>query len=449
MRLLDDPERANRLGPADTAWLLMDRALRVPMVNQMVWIFPEVISADGLTEFSRRLSQGPFSRLAVPAQVPGARARWIPAPPADPPQVAVAPLSPDEVHDWLDAQADQRLDAVVGPPWRLAAAPLTGGRSVVSLCMHHAVCDGSAVLQNIRAAAEGSTLGRIPDESASAGHRWRSDVRDAAAEFARASRALVGELRTGRPNPPAALGQHLPASASPTRTVRVPTVFAEIPTAAWRSAAADRGGSTNALLIAIAAGLAAAGGRPLIDHTVPVGVPVATRTDGDLAGNSNSPALVPVRIDDSRYDDLAPIRAASRAAFAALDPARVERQAQITAPLAGLVPYPLARWATRFMPAALCTTSNLGPAPDFLLQIGGLLGAGPAAAMLIRTVAQDITPALAQRSGSGVTAWAIETPSSVTLTLQTLDLVRYSDREPWCSEITTELDRWNLPYRVW
>lgn len=449
MTLLQDPERANRLGPADTAWLLMDRALRVPMVNQMVWIFPGPGLPDGLVEFSRRLSQGPFSRLAVPARVPGARARWIPAPPADPPVISARSLSADEVHDWLDAQADERLDAVVGPPWRLAAAPLADGGSVVSLCMHHAVCDGSAVLQNIRAAALGSSLGRIPDETAPAAHRWGSDLRDAAGEFSGAARSLVAELRAGRPPAPAAVGEHLPPAPVAAGKVRVPTVFAEIPDAAWEAAATTRGGSTNALLIAIAAGLTAAGGRPLVDQTVPVGVPVATRADGDLAGNSNSPALVPVRIEDGRYDDLSPIRAASRTAFAALDPARLGRQAQITAPLAGLIPYPVARWATRFMPAALCTTSNLGPAPDYLLEVGGLLSGEPADAMLIRTVAQDLSPELAQRSGSGVTAWAIGTPTAVTLTLQTLDLVRYPDRSAWESQVTTELDRWNLPHRVW
>ena len=448
MRLLHDPEHANRLGPSDTAWLLMDRALRVPMINQMVWFFPAPISPAGLGELSRRLSQGPFSRLAVPAHVPGARARWIPAPPAAPPTVTESPLTSDAVHEWLDEQADQRLDAVVGPPWRLTAAPLTSGGSVVSLCMHHAVCDGSAVLQNIRAAADGTPLGRVPDEAAPAGHRWRSDCRDAAAEFARASRAALTELRAGRPELPAATGEHLPVS-HPSESIRVPTVFAEIPTEAWECAATDRGGSSNALLIAIAAGLTAAGGRPLVDQTVPVGVPVATRSDGDLAGNSTYPATVPVRIDDGRYDDLAPIRAASRAAFAALDPERLHRQAQITAPLAGLIPFPVARWATRFMPAALCTTSNLGPAPDFLLQISGLLSAGPATQMLIRTVAQHITPRLAQRSGSGVTAWAIGTPTSVTVTLQTLDLARYPDRASWHRQVTSELDRWNLPHRVW
>lgn len=449
MRLPHDPERTNRLGPADTAWLLMDRVLGVPMVNQMVWRFPAAVNPDGLAEFSRRLSAGPFSRLAVAAQFPGARARWIPAPPAAPPVVAQALLPPDAVHDWLDEQAHQRLDAVAGPPWRLAAAPLVGGGSVVSLCMHHAVCDGSAVLQNIRAAAEGTALGRIPDESAPPRHRWSSDVGDATAEILRASRAVVAEVRAGRGARPAATGEHLPPADITSPTIRVPTVFAEIPAPEWEEAAAQRDGSTNALLIAVAAGLAAAGGRPLVDQTVPVGVPVATRTDGDLAGNSNSPALVPVRIANDRYDDLSPIRAASRAAFAALDHSRLQRQAQITAPLAGLVPSPVARWATRFMPAALCTTSNLGRAPDFLLQIGGLLSTAPATQMLIRTVAQDITPTLAQRSGSGVTAWAIGTPTAVTLTLQTLDLVTYPDRRSWQAEIAAELDRWRLPHRLW
>lgn len=442
--MLHDPERANRLGHADTAWLLMDRALGVPMVNQMTWIFPEPFTTDRLQRLFDVLSAGPCSRLVATSRVPGARGRWIPAPATGSPHVESAAIAPDRLHDWLDRMASLPVNPVAGPPWRLASAPLDDGGTAVTLTVHHAVGDGSAAVQSLQALDGSAPLGRIPHDAASS-HRLRHDLVDAVGQFRQAGVAAVNSVRSGRPAPPPKAAPLSDAGTGrPQAGGIAPTVFAQVAADDWQEAAARRGGTTNALLIAIAAGAVASTGRPLVDGIVPVGVPVATRVAGDLTGNSNSPAIVPVRVDQL-YGDLSPVRASSRAAFAAVDPIAAGRQAQVIAPLTTLVPARAMRWATRFMPPAVCTTSNLGPAPDFLRSVGG----SPADRLVIRTLAQGLDTTMARRSGGGVTAWAISTPQWVTIALQTLDFDTFPSFEAWRSHLAGELERWELAAHLW
>src|SRR5882757_9417583 len=86
-------------------------ALGSARIIQVMWRFATEVPGSALRAEWDRLNQGRLSRRAVPADVPGARRKWLPSANAEPLHEDVRPLADGRVLDWLDRQVRVPLPA--------------------------------------------------------------------------------------------------------------------------------------------------------------------------------------------------------------------------------------------------------------------------------------------------------------------------------------------------
>ncbi|GAB3671183.1 hypothetical protein GCM10027597_03780 [Saccharopolyspora tripterygii] len=408
----------NRLTTDDDLFLRAERVLGIPVTNQSVWHFDREIPVSELDELARRLSQGRLGRLVVRSAVPGARARWVRSASIEPVAVHPVALAPDEVLSWADDESAKPLDPVRGPGWRLACAPTRAGGSVLSLAVSHVVGDGGAHVRAVIEAVRGVEAGR----PASTRTGLRDEVGDAAGQLIRAGLGVLRALRVPKSvalPPNTQVSQTRPREGDNTPT-RPPQVVFDCDAAAWDEAAAARGGSANALFIAILTEVLLASGRVGPDAPVKVSLPVSLREEDDDRANATTGVSIAVTPTGGRVDDLAPIRAASKRAFAAVGS---PTPAKLLEPLVQLLPDALVARTAEKSPVPLCLCSNLGEMPpDFAAPTGF-----PATSIVMRSITGGTSPALLRSRGGGLTAWLTRTGATLNLTVLALDPDHFPD----------------------
>ncbi|NNG38086.1 hypothetical protein HJ588_02200 [Flexivirga sp. ID2601S] len=450
----------NRFTFGDEAYFLSGSALGIPVASQHTWRLPQPLPAGALAALHDNLTRGPLSRLAVPAGVPAARHRWVPAPAGTRLTIDEHAVPPDALMRWCDERLAAPIDPLHGPAWWLSATPITDGGQLVSFVTHHTIGDGGLILQAIDAAVTGATLPRVPgphDEVV----RLRDDARDAGRQLRAAGRGLVGAVRAARAaraarsdgdgERPARASVPQQRASMPLRADRassyVPAFVAvDLSAAAWRDAAAARGGTGNSLLLMLSAGLVVAAGLAQEGDTIGVAMPVRLRGDGDYRSNVLGGASVPVQVGPDRYRDLRRVRAATKKELTrATDPDSASVMDRLE-PVVRLLPKPVLRKIVERMPASLVSVSNVGR----ITPEGSGLGGPTATSMMCRGVHRNITPDLLRAAGGGVTTWLQEFGDRVTLTVEALDPDRIPDRDALAALVTGELDRWGLtPLDLW
>jgi len=288
----------NVLDPIDQAVFDLGRAMGATRLVQSVWVYNRPIDIDGLRQFHDHLQRGRLSRRIERSPLRFARHRWI-SPDGSPDIEIVASARPREEFDaWLGEQANTPLDCEQGPGWHLAALPFTDGGTGVSLAISHCLTDGLGLCEALADAA----LGRdnpISWPAAASRRRWqalREDARQTARDTPTIGRGVVAAVRLARRRPSGAGAATplpvLPAGADEPITPSMATIFVDADE--WEARAHSLGGTSNSLLVGLAARLAQRVGRVTADGSVVVRMPVNERVAGDTRANAVSQATVTV-----------------------------------------------------------------------------------------------------------------------------------------------------------
>jgi len=432
-----------RLTYDDDLFLRAGRVLGIPVVNQSVWRFGARLDPAALDDLARALAAGRLGRLVVRTKVPFARDRWVRAPAAPAVVHRADPLAPREVMDWAHEQADVDLDPERGPGWQLATAPTTDGGSVLSLAVSHAIGDGGAHIASIVEAKRGDHGGRLPAPPQT---RLRDDVRDAVSQLSQAARGIVKAVRNREAVtfPPGTQMSAVRDGDAAGPGFRAPLAIVDCPAGEWEKAATAGGGTSNALLVAVATEILLSAGRVRPDAPVRVALPVSGRGEHDLRANATVGVSIAVDPDPSgRVPDLRSIRERSKAAFSRIG--KVESPARSLEPLVQLLPDALVARMARSSPVPLCLCSNLGTLPeDFVAPLGV-----PAVSVVMRSMTRGVTRSMLRARGGGLSVWLSRTGETVTLAVLGLDPDHFPDDVVLGQHVSKVLGQWGIGVMSW
>lgn len=344
----------------DQASFLGLRALGRHPVIQYTWIYRRAVDVDGLDRFRRNLAGGILGRRVERSALPFGRHRWIAWDGPDDIDIADHAASLDQVVFWADRQAALPIDPESGPSWRLAVLPLTDGGAAVTLVVSHTVADGVGAAIAIADAVNGVTrdLGYPAAHSRSKRKALVEDSRVVGRAMPDIGRAALAAVRVARRGGVVAPPPKAPPVAGATRVVRLPSVTAQIDIATWDERANALGGTSNSLVLGVAARLGRRLGWSSGPGPVTLSVPVNERTPADTRGNALT-AVTVIADPEAVTTDLRPLRAQIKESLSTLGEVRDGLFAPL--PLVTLTPRALARKLEQtVIPTGVVGSSNLG-----------------------------------------------------------------------------------------
>ena len=344
----------------DQASLLGLRALGRHPVIQFTWIYRRAVDFDGLDRFRHNLGHGLLGRRVERSALPFGRHHWVAwSGPADI-DVADHAVRREQVVVWADKQAALPIDPEWGPSWRLAVLPLLDGGTAVTLVVSHTVADEVAASMAIADAVKGVTadLGYPPPHSRAKHKALVEDSRAiarAVPDIGRAAAAAVRIARRGGVVSPPRVGAPV---AGGSRMVTLPSVTAQVGTAQWDERANSLGGTSNSLLLGVAARLGRRLGWSPEPGPVTLSVPVNERTPGDTRGSALTAVTVTADAE-TVTTDLRPLREQIKTALTTLGDVRDGLFGPL--PLVPLTPKALARKLEQtVVRTGVVRSSNLG-----------------------------------------------------------------------------------------
>lgn len=353
------PEPAGQLLTyLDQASFLGLRATGLQQLAQWVWVYERAVDVAGLERFRHHLGHGLFGRLIERSPLPFGRHRWVTAP--DSPAIDMAErIRPRaEFSDWADERAQLPIDPERGPGWRLAVQPFEDGATAVTLVASHCLVDGLAGGRAIADAANGldHDFGYSPPRSRQLLAAVRSDARQVLRDLPGLVEAIatMARLARGGQRELSRLGGAQPIVACPDDgNVVIPAITIQLEADQWDARAAALGGTSNALLNAIAAKAGVRLGRQRPDGGVSLRFVVSDRGEHDTRANALS--FVTIDVDPTQVTrDLAELRVAIKEALATLGGAPDESLAVL--PVTPWTP----QWAVRRMAEAMFTDFSVG-----------------------------------------------------------------------------------------
>jgi hypothetical protein len=409
----------SRLTVVDEIFLRAHRGMGTPGVLQGLWRTADRVEPALLELVHAALRTGPLGRRVVRSRVPGARPCWRANSSAHPCAVSERPLPVEKLLEWADAQGFD-LDPEFGPGWRLSAAPLDDGGTVVSLTCSHALADGRGLALAIEHA-----LAAVPVTKDTA---VQSDWVDARRQWAIVLGGTARALRRGVPaHPPAAAPRVATRGGEPTYGAVL-----RIPATEWESAAAARGGTANSLFVHLIANMLWASG--FAESAITASLPVDTR-DEPRVGNYTAMAEVIV----TRADTPATLREKCRAAYEY----RMSSPGGIPEQLLQVLPDRLAFALSRGAGERDILCSNLGPLPTALAHLGAHRCTGVAA----RAIHPGLRPDRLPRTH--LSAYLSRIAHTYTLALVSLDPTRIGSATALIDLATSVLGESDLPAVPW
>jgi hypothetical protein len=349
----------DRLTYLDQASFLGLRATGLEQLAQWLWVYERAVDLDGLERFHDNLRYGLFGRLIERSPLPFGRHRWVAAPDTVDIDVTELARPRTEFSDWADEHAQSPIDPEWGPGWRLAVQPFTDGSTAVSLVASHCLVDGLAGGLAIADAANGRhhDFGYPPPRSRTLLRALGSDARQTLRDIPEVVRAIAAMARLARGGQQdlARLGGSRPIAANTDdATVMIPAITIQLDARDWDARAAALGGTSNALLNAIAAKAGERLGRRRADDGgVSLRFVVSDRGEHDTRANALS--FVTIEVDPTQVTrDLAEVRVAIKQALSTLGDAPDESLAVL--PVTPWTP----QWVVRRMAEALFTDFSVG-----------------------------------------------------------------------------------------
>jgi diacylglycerol O-acyltransferase len=394
---------SNVLGLFDQAFFTGERVTGATGLLQCVWVYDRTIDIDGLRRFHHHLQRGRLSRRIERSPLPFARYRWVSARGQTDLELVETPRPREEFDAWLAEQAITPLDAEHGPEWHLTVLPFTDGGAGVSLLISHSLTDGVGLCGALADAASGRD-DPINWPAAGSRPRWRAvreDARQTVRDIASIGRAIVTAARMARRSLGGGAGSTAPQSIRPPaplagadEPVTMPTATIFVDADSWDARAGSLGGTSNSLLVAVAARLALRAGRVAPDGSVTVGMPVNERTADDT--RANAVTNVDFAVDPAgATTSLREIRAATKQAITHRDENPDERW--VLLPLVPLMPQWLLK---RMAPVAAgsatgVVASNLGEVNPAAYRADGTT----ADSFFMKSSCPGMTKALMHRTG--------------------------------------------------
>ncbi|MGI5222943.1 hypothetical protein [Nocardia sp. CA-290969] len=394
-----------RLSVIDGIFLRTHQGMGTPIALQGLWRTADTVDSAQLSRLYGALRVGSLGRRVVRSRIPGARGRWQPSRRAHPLDLCSAALAPGEILTWADGRGAD-LDPERGPGWRLSAAPLSDGGTIVALTCSHVLADARGLIiavEDALAAADQRTAaaGRVPGEASSVasdpGGDPESDWVDAAetcitvvsgtaralrnrllratvsAKVAGSGPANSGRISAGLQQAAEANSRAaaLPAAQragggrtraepiNPQEEVPVPGIVLRCPAAEWERVADAAGGTANSLFIWFVANTLWAAGFP--ESRIVASLPVDTRDEPRI---DNDLAMTEIAVAPG--DDPADIRAKSRAAYER----RMSSPGGLPEEFLHLVPDRVAYRLSRGAGERDILCSNIGAIPTSLHSLG-------------------------------------------------------------------------------
>ncbi|MEU1984135.1 hypothetical protein [Nocardia sp. NPDC019395] len=385
-----------RLTVIDGIFLRTHQGMGTPIALQGLWRTADAVDPAHLRRLHDALRTGSLGRRVLPGKVPGARDRWQSNDRAHPLDLGPVALAPDEILSWADGRGAD-LDPRRGPGWRLSAAPLTDGGTIIALTCSHVLADAKgliiAVEQALRASGGSRTTsdtgpGRAgdpfepPDPDGGPDSDWADAAETWATVLSGTVRALrnwarrpagtgstgsVGPGRTGSAAGRAEISTGpghteepgLGGPSEPSVELPVSGVVLRCPARDWERIAATGGGTANSLFIWFVANTLWAAGFP--ERGIVASLPVDTR-DEPRTGNDLAMTEIVVAPGDSPAD----IRVKSRAAYER----RISSPAGLPEEFLHLVPDRTAYQLSRGAGERDILCSNIGVIPPALHALG-------------------------------------------------------------------------------
>ncbi|WP_254205173.1 hypothetical protein [Nocardia alni] len=419
----------SRLSVVDEIFLRTHRGMGTPIALQGLWRTADRVPPELLQRVHSALRTGPLGRRVVRARVLGARPHWRANDSAYPLSPTERTLRADEVLGWADGLGFD-LDPQFGPGWRLAAAALADGGSVVALTCSHALTDGRGLTIAVDRALSAiddrrsPTGSARPDANASESMVPQSDWADAWRQWTTVLGGTARAVRGGIPKRPA-------TTPSRTGTIAIYGAVLEIPAADWELAATARGGTTNTLFIYLIAQMLwdSGFGGPAITASVPVDTRTTTHVNNDMA-------MTEVTV--TRADTPATLREKCRAAYEY----RMSSPDGMPEEIVQLLPARAAHALTRGAGERDILCSNLGPLPSSLSHLGPHRCVGVAARAIHPGL---VTPLPRTR----LSAYLSRLGNTYTLALTSLDRERIESAAALGTLTEAALTGLDLPATYW
>jgi hypothetical protein len=355
--------------------------------------FDERLDSETLSTYAARLATNPlgFGRRVVRARVPGARARWEPTSVLPPLRIETGPLGSADIAELLDEEVSTPPDPSCDPGWRLTALMDIEGGTTVLTWLHHAFGDGRAILETAFApnAVPAGPLPPVPPGT----------MQELSEVVARFRRGVLGGARLGREaatvrwrEPQSDLARLRPALTAlrtrdrsvGARSERRVVALGRLDAQAWEEAAAARGGSGNALLLAVLANLlrmARQSRGEFHERPLRLLLPFDTRlgANGNGGGHESSAnaagaAIIVLPGGSPTYGRLDEVRAATREALRRASAAMTATSAAGPPGVVDamqLLPNAIThRLASRVQGHADGVASNVGPIPAHVADLG-------------------------------------------------------------------------------
>ncbi|WP_063920459.1 hypothetical protein [Nocardia salmonicida] len=377
----------DRLTVVDEIFLRTHRGMGTPIALQGLWRTTDAMEPALLQAIHDRLRRGRLGRRVVNPRVPGARRAWqtntgahaldllpnavgtseagwptTPMSPDDRTSSSVGPLVENAILPWADGLGTD-LDPEYTPGWRLSAARLDDGGTVVAVTCSHALADARGLIHAITVALD--SLGAEEPTRASpaaeqdlnsGGKSTRatsSDWADARTQWTTIISGTARALRRGIPRPP--------ATSTPDTSIdrAIHSTLLTFDADHWDTTAATADGTANSLFIHLIANILWHNGFP--DPTIIASLPVDTRDEPRV---DNDLAMTEIAIH--RTDSPATIRDKAKAAYQR----RMSSPASLPEEILQVLPD---RWAHTLSKGAgerdiLC--SNIGTLPEAVRKVG-------------------------------------------------------------------------------
>ncbi|RDI51793.1 hypothetical protein [Nocardia mexicana] len=409
----------SRLSVVDEIFLRTHRGMGTPIALQGLWRTADRVEPKLLEQVHAALRSGPLGRRVVRPRFPGARPHWRANDRAHPLRVAERPIPEADLLDWADAQGFD-LDPEFGPGWRLAAARVEGGGSIVSLTCSHALADGRGLVTAVDLALTGS--------AASEAGAAQSDWSDARHQWSTVLGGTLRALRHGVPKRP-----ETPAARSSDRADRATHgAVLQIPAADWDLVGAARGGTANTLFVHLVANMLWDSGFP--GTSITASLPVDTRDEPRV---DNDMAMTEVAV--TRTDNPATLREKCRAAYEH----RMSSPGGLPEELLQVLPERVAYTLSRGAGERDILCSNIGPLPASLTHLGPHRCTGVAT--------RAIHPGLlsTELPRTRLSAYLSRSGHTYTLALVSLDPDRIGSATALADLATTALEKLDLPHTRW
>lgn len=435
---------SNLLDLADQTLFLGERATATTSALQCIWVYDRPVDIDALRRFHQHLGRGRLSRRIERSPLPFGRHRWVT--PSDRPslEIAATPRPRDEIDAWLQTQTSHRPDAEHGPGWHLAMLPLTDGGAVLSFVVTHCLTDGVGLCEALADAACGRD-DPISWPPTAARRRWqalREDIRQTTCDTADVGRTALAAVRMAR----RANGVAAPASKKrpapprgPDHGITLPTAMLFFDAEEWDARAQELGGTSNALLVGLAAHLAHRVGRVAADGSVNVGMPLNERTPGDTRANAVVNVDVTVK-PAAATTSLGEIRAAIKQALIRNQDLPDERWALL--PLIPLIPKPAFRRLISVVTGGATTvvSSNLGAINPAANRPDGT----DADHFAMKSLYPGVTAATMYRTNGALALLSGRANGRVFVSLLAYELGRHNSNDKLAQHISSALNEFSL-----